>query len=341
MQLLHPSALPDAFLDCAPQDLNRILGGPTLVRLKGRRDPPIFLTILQHGNEPVGLHAVQSLLNKYPKGALPRSIWLFVANVAAAEQGERVLSGQQDFNRVWPGTELPFCPGTNLMRHVVDIVTEKPLFLSIDLHNNTGHNPHYACINQLDPEYLQLANLFGRTAVFFRQPVGVQSLAMSEYCPATTIECGKPDDQSGFSHATEFIDSCLHMKRLPDHPPAKGDLVLLRTSATVKVRPDIDFDFDGSAKDLHFRSDLDRFNFGLLKKGEVIAKIAPGIAMPLTATLDNGQDIAQNLFVIEGGKLKAGQDIIPSMATIDAAIVRQDCLFYHMEDMEASSGLQN
>lgn len=335
MQLARPDHLPDAFLTCPSTELNNLLGGPTLVHLKGRRDPPLFLTILQHGNEPVGFHAVQRILRKYQDSELPRSVWLFISNVAAAEQGARVLDHQQDFNRVWPGTELPDCPEGRIMREVVDTVTAGPLFLSIDLHNNTGRNPHYGCINRLDPEFLQLASLFGRTAVYFRQPVGVQSLAMSDHCPAITIECGKPEDESGIDHATGFIDDCLHMHHLPDHDPASGDLILLRTHATVKIRPEREFGFADDSTDVRFRPDLDRFNFGLIRKGEPLAELASDGELPLTATLDNGQDIGSELFHMREGKLIASVDIIPSMATTNAAIARQDCLFYVMEPMDS------
>lgn len=335
MQIARPERLPDAFLTCSSAELHGLLGRPTLVHLKGRRDPPLFLTILQHGNEPVGFHAVQRILRKYQDSELPRSIWLFISNVEAAAQGERVLSHQQDFNRVWPGTQLPPCPESRIMQEVVETVTAEPLFLSIDLHNNTGRNPHYGCINRLDPEFLQLASLFGRTAVYFRQPVGVQSLAMSEHCPAITIECGKPDDQSGVDDATRFVDDCLHMHHLPDHDPVSGDLILLRTRATVKILPERDFSFDGSSSDVRFRADIDQYNFGLFTKGEVIAELGSGGELPLTATLDNGQDIGADLFHIHDGKLVASIDIIPSMATTNAFVARQDCLFYVMEPMDS------
>ena len=33
------------------------------------------------------------------------------------------------------------------MRDVVEFVRRETPFASIDIHNNTGHNPHYACVN--------------------------------------------------------------------------------------------------------------------------------------------------------------------------------------------------
>ena len=68
------------------------------------------------------------------------------------------------------------------MRAVVDIMRERGVFASIDLHNNTGSNPHYACVNRLDNRYLHLATLFARTVVYFLRPTGVQSVS---YLPST------------------------------------------------------------------------------------------------------------------------------------------------------------
>ena len=63
-------------------------------------------------------------------------------------------------------------------------------YANIDIHNNTGNNPHYACITSLNDRYLHLARLFSRTIVHFKKPVGVQAAALAAICPAVTIECG-------------------------------------------------------------------------------------------------------------------------------------------------------
>jgi hypothetical protein len=80
-----------------------------------------------------------------------------------------------------------------MLRHVVEIVRHETPFASIDIHNNTGNNPHYACVNSFDEAHLHLARLFGRTVVYFEQPVGVQSAALAKICPAVTVECGRAE----------------------------------------------------------------------------------------------------------------------------------------------------
>lgn len=47
--------LPDGLLQARATDLARVLGGPTLIHLPGIRPEPLFVSILLHGNEDVGL----------------------------------------------------------------------------------------------------------------------------------------------------------------------------------------------------------------------------------------------------------------------------------------------
>ena len=97
-------ALPGGFLDCGARDLHLMLNGPTLIELAGERGPPLFVSILLHGNEDSGLGAVQRVIRNYQDGPLPRSLMLLVGNVEAACHGLRRLDGQPDYNRIWPGT---------------------------------------------------------------------------------------------------------------------------------------------------------------------------------------------------------------------------------------------
>jgi len=44
-------------------------------------------------------------------------------------------------------------------------------FASIDIHNDTELNPHYACVTRLEPQFIALARLFSRTIVHFERPL--------------------------------------------------------------------------------------------------------------------------------------------------------------------------
>ena len=127
-------------------------------------------------------------------------------------------------------------------------MSEKQLFASIDIHNNTGLNPHYSCVNKLEPEFLQLATLFGRFVVYFIRPKGVQSSAFAQYCPAVTLECGRPGQQYGVEHALDFVNAALQPNRNPSaRCSCAHDIDLFHTVAQVCVKDDIEFSFDDEA----------------------------------------------------------------------------------------------
>jgi succinylglutamate desuccinylase len=323
--------LPDGLLEVAADGLAELLGGPTLIHLPGRRPEPLFVSVLAHGNETTGFHAVQSLLQKYLDQELPRALSLFIGNVDAARQGQRYLDGQPDYNRVWPGTAHAECDETRMLQRVVDSMRARGAFASIDVHNNTGINPHYACINRIDNRFLHLASLFSRTVVYFIRPLGVQSMAMSQVCPAVTIECGKPSHEYGTAHARDYIDACLHLQALPDHPVASHDVDLFHTVATVKIPEQVSFGFDDEAVDLRLLSDIDHLNFRELPAGTPLGWLRDGTMLQLDVRDENDQDVQDRYFAVTDSRLITVRPLMPSMFTLDRDIIRQDCLGYLME----------
>ncbi|WP_132974481.1 M14 family metallopeptidase [Thiogranum longum] len=330
--MLHKvDTLPESFIDAQPEQLADLLGGPTLVHLQGRRERPLFVSVLLHGNETTGLLAVQALLQRYYDRELPRTLSLFIGNVDAARDGLRRLAGQPDYNRVWPGSECQDTPEKRMMSEVFDIMRERRPFASVDVHNNTGINPHYACINRVDHRYVQLASLFSRTLVYFTRPKGVQSLAFSETCPAVTVECGKVGQAAGEQHALEFLDACLHLNALPDQPVADHDVDVFHTVAIVRVPRSFSFGFGDVSADINFIEDLDHLNFRELPAGSTLAYLNDVTSLPLEASDEQGNEVAARYFTMKDGLLQTARPLMPSMFTLDERVIRQDCLGYLME----------
>ena len=330
--LLHQyDQLPDEFLDTEPRQLSNCLGGPALIHLPGRRKQPLFISVLLHGNETTGILAIQALLKQYQDTELPRAMSLFVGNVEAASDGLRRLAGQPDYNRVWPGSVHEDCPELRMMKEVCDIMRSHQPFASVDIHNNTGINPHYACINRIDDRFIQLASLFSRTLVYFIKPEGVQSMAFAQLCPSITVECGKVGQGAGISHAQDFIDACLHLSEIPDHPPAAHDVDLYHTVAIVKIPHSYSFGFGGQAVDICFVDDMDRLNFRELPAGTTLAQLDGVTDLPLEAWDESGIDRAERYFHVKQDLLQTSKLFMPSMFTLDERVIRQDCLGYIME----------
>jgi len=330
--------LPEGVLDCAPDELASLLPGPSLVHLPGRRPEPLFVSVLLHGNEPTGLHAVQRLLHHYVGRELPRALSVFFGNVAAAQEGVRRLPGQPDYNRVWPGGDDLSSPEAQMMARIVDIMRERRVFASIDIHNNTGLNPHYACVNELRNENLQLATLFGRTVVYFITPRGTQSAAMTRHCPAVTLECGKPGEARGVAHATEFVEACLHLAAVPDSPVAEHDIDLFHTVARVTVPEDVEFAFAPAEAPLVFPRDLEHMNFQEMPAGTPFATCRLADPLCLAVQDEQGRDVARRYFRRNGEVIELRRRVMPSMLTLDARVIRQDCLCYLMERLRLPHG---
>lgn len=321
--------IPNGFLDCAAESLINVLPGPTLFDLPGRDPRPLFVSVLLHGNEDSGLRAAQQTLKRYKNRELPRSLLLFVGNVAAAAANLRKLPSQLDYNRIWPGTPTPCAPEANLAREVFEYAAERRPLASIDIHNNTGWNPHYACIRTLERPFIDLARLFSRTIVHFQRPLGVQAAAFSRLCPSITVECGKAGANSATEHATELIESCLAMADIPNHPIAPRDIDLLRTFVIVKVPAGASFSFDGSAAQFRFRPDIDRLNFSELDAGASLGALGDHTARLEIASGDGAENLP-DCFDYSDGNIRLAQSAIPAMLTLDPRAIRQDCLCYLM-----------
>ncbi len=332
MSLINQSyGLPKELLTATSASLHSLFPEPTLFHIPGKHKEPLFISVMLHGNEPTGFLALQKLFIKYQKQELPRSLSFFLGNTEAASFGKRRLQDQPDFNRIWPGTEFPESKETRMTQQIVDIMQSRNIFASIDVHNNTGLNPHYACINKLENQYLQLGALFGRLIVYFTRPKGVQSAAFAEICPAVTLECGKPGHQHGVDHAFEYLNSCLHLSELPTQAVHPQDIDIYHTVAQVKVNDEVNFSFNNTDSELLFDKELERMNFTEIAAGTQFGTVNNHSGIPLNAKDETGKVVTEQFFSIVDNKLQVTKSSMPAMLTLDENVIRQDCLCYLME----------
>ena len=326
--------LPDGLLDLEATALGEILDGPTLIHLPGRRPQPLFVSVLQHGNEISGWDAIRRLLkSRYQRDPLPRSLILFIGNVRAAARGRRHLADQPDFNRCWPGSDSVPTIWHDVFAEITEHVRLRKPFASIDIHNNTGLNPHYSAVNRIEPRRLNLAAHFSRTVIYFTEPRGVQSMAFGEFCPAVTLECGLSGQSDGSDHAMTFLDTVLNLTEIPDRPPSPENLELYSMFATVTVPSEVKFSFRGAdgISQLLLPPDLDRMNFREMPPGTHLGSVPEEPALLLRARSHDGQDLSQHCFMLEDGQILTRRPLMPAMLTTDEFVVRNDCLCYLME----------
>lgn len=326
--------LPDSFLGCRARDLHLILRGPTLIELPGKSKRPLFVSVLLHGNEDSGLGAVQRVLGGYRAGLLPRSLMLFIGNVEAARHGLRRLEAQPDYNRIWPGTPSDcYTDEARLMAEVHSRVLGRHAFAAIDLHNNTGRNPHYSVVCDLNPQTLGIAALFARRVVRFRGIAGTSTASFAGLIPAVTAECGLPGHAANEKAAGQFVNAVLNLNKLPRGASESGAYDLYHTLGVVRLRDDVTFLFGTGEASLHFDPTIDRHNFVELPPGTTFgATVHP---MPLCMIDEAGRDVAEHYFAVSGGELKLRREVVPAMLSTDRRVVRQDCLCYLMERLTA------
>ena len=324
--------MPAGLLELQATQLHEALQGPTLIHLQGRNPQPLFVTVLQHGNETSGWDAVRRLLKShYEFDQLPRSLSILIGNTAAAEHRLRRLDDQLDYNRCWPGGVYADSDIGKMFQQVTDRVSSLTPIAALDFHNNTGLNPHYAAINRIRPEFLRLASYFSSKVVYFTIPLGTQSLSLSRFCPSATLECGQASNTLGTDHSMAFLETCLHLNDIPTTPLSADDVHLFHMVATVRVHEDALFGFGHVPTDISFRANLDVLNFQELPRGISLGEINGGPARPLVATDIDGVDVTDQYFRFDRGQIETVREIMPSMLTPDRRVIQQDCLCYLMD----------
>ena len=321
--------LPDGFFDINTANIRSLFPNPTLIQLDGQSKDFLFISILLHGNEYSGLRVMQRLLAGYAND-LPRSILLFVGNVRAAEANLRHLPDQVDYNRCWPGTQMEPSPTSQMARRIIEIAHGMPLFAAIDIHNNTGKNPHYACITDTNGRNQNLAAKFNRIAMVYKHK-GVCTMAFDGICPATTLECGLPGDPAGLEQACRLLEDMLTLEKLPEDPPPREQLHLVESHLNLHIPKHVSYEFDTAADvDLKFEHDIEARNFTLMDPQQVFGHTR--IDRPIQVLDADNHDVTDEVLRIEQGKIYFNQTLMPAMITRDKLVIQQDCLCHLLQD---------
>ncbi|MCO4753461.1 MAG: succinylglutamate desuccinylase/aspartoacylase family protein [Bacteriovoracaceae bacterium] len=329
MNLSIHKNVPEGLIDITVQDLHAKYPGPFLVHLKGQKEEALFLSVLLHGNEVTGLFALQKLLKKYQDKELPRDLIILVGNTKAAAQGQRHLEDQPDYNRIWRGGDSP---EAKLIDQVMAYVREFKLFANIDVHNNTGMNPYYGCVNVCKPKYLHLASGFSDKTVYFTEPKEVESMAFAPLCPSVTVEAGLPGKAEGVDRVVQFVEEIMALDSFNENfDPSKVNV--FHTIGRIKISKEAKVDFlnsKDSDSDFSFIGNLETKNFSFLPQGTLLGFCKNPSLIKVVG--NNGEDITEHFIRIENNQIITSKMFIPSMFTQDLYILKEDCLGYVMEE---------
>ena len=300
------ASLPAAIAQLPAPALAEALGGPTLFDLRKPDVPPLFVSVLLHGNETSGWDAVRRLVDEISSA----SLLLFVGNVEAARRDVRSMPDGPDFNRVWGGGDTQEAA---IADEVTAFVAAARPYLAVDVHNNTGDNPPYAVVTDTCPRTLSVARAFARRALLTAQPDGFLSRRFADFCTAVTVEVGMPRDAESTERATSFLARLLASATAPDDDPA--DLALFETTARVLLA-------DGAVID----PTAQRFNFRSAPAGTALTRSGP-----LVAEDASGADVTRAYLAHENGAMVLKHDTHLAMYTGSEESARLDCLCYLLQ----------
>ena len=315
-------------LECTAIQLAEALNGPTLFDLSKPSKDPLFVSVLLHGNETSGWEAIRKLFSVSPKLSQTSSTLVFVGNVLAAKSGVRKLDDQPDYNRVWNGGHAV---EHRLAEDIVSFVRQKKPWCSIDIHNNSGPNPHYSVIADLNPATLALASAFSSLAIYAKQPTGTLTQAFSDFCTSIAIEAGMPTDPGGSESVRVFIEQLLSENQ-----------VVERSSEFLKIFDNhirVTMGSGSTYKDRTFpelNPELDAFNFQNLPAGSLICNLKDH-SVEIRANDEELKDVTDDYLIVENSEVRLRRDVIMSMYTRDPSIATQDCICYFLRPIESQS----
>ena len=327
--------IPEGFLNIKPRDITKLISSPTIIQLKGEIEPPLFISLLLHGNEFSGLIILQEILKKFGK-RLPRSLIVFMGNPKACAKGVRHLEDQPDFNRIWKEEKYP------LAKSVLQYVRGQEIYAAVDIHNNTGQNPLYSCISRKETEFIKLAQNFSEDVIYFTRPNTVLSIALSRQAPALVTECGLPGDSQGITSGIKFIENLLSGEEQWKEADIKiPHIYSTHASLFIDSDSNISFDLQSDLKSNHFylTDQLDKFNFMEIPVGTVLGKVKEPERIKLID--NNGVNVFNQFFSIVENNWIVKTSFIPSMFTKDARVAKSDCLGYVMKKILIADFLKN
>lgn len=329
------SEIPPGLLDCRADELHDLLDGPALIHVRGDVEPPLFVSVLLHGNETSGWDGLRRCLQNAT--LLPRSLFVFIGNVEAAAAELRVLPGQQDFNRIWRDAAGP---GGVLAGELDAALRGIELFAAVDLHNNTGHNPFYSVLTEVDDRNLGLAYLFSDKAVYIQEPDSTLTQRFTGRCPAVTLEVGPVGDPRCDERVVDYLERCLALEEVP--VASFFELQLFEALARVHVRGGVDFSFAGEHTFVSGEGDtplvltggVEAINFHEFAAGARFASSNLDVHSVLEVLDPSHKDVTARFFECIDGEILLKETVVPAMYTTDPFVIRQDCLCYFMSRMD-------
>ncbi|MBQ0711753.1 MAG: succinylglutamate desuccinylase [Porticoccus sp.] len=313
------------------------LGGPTIIHLNGRDNSRcrVMVTLL-HGNEPSGLKAIHQLLRLGCQPEVTLLLAVVYVDAALAEPlfSHRFLPGQQDMNRLFTP---PFegCQGA-VAKALLEIIREAHPEAVIDIHNTSGEGPAFTVCVEPHTRYLDLATLFTHRLIITGHRLGALMEVSDLGCPVLTVECGGSmqvqSDEVAYQGLTRFITRPQLYTSV-----ALEEMDIYHHPVRLELNEGGQLCYDHEPRlnmDITLPDHIDRRNFGVVRPDTALAWLGPRGIRVLRALDERGEDVIDDLFVEEGGKLYPRTTLKLFMATTNPDIAISDCLLYAVKETD-------
>ena len=302
------------------RDLHRFLRGSTVFDLRRGDVRPLFISTLLHGNETSGWDAIRRFVVDYPEA----SIVLFIGNVQAAAQNMRHLPHEVDFNRIW--RQEPW------QSNLSDLLTKFKPWCGIDVHNNSGPNPHYSVVTDTRTQTLALATLFSNKVIFTDHTLDILAHCVSFHCPALTIEVGTVEDPDSEERAYGFLKRLNQIGSVPD--VLQCEPKTYATIGIVKVEHE-----NGSLENYPtFHPSLKQMSFKTLRAGTPFVNRLPSDWEVNVSDPSHDHDLTDDFLEFRDQSVFLKRDVVMSMFTHKPILAVQDCVCYFLKSTSLTYG---
>jgi len=318
--------------------------GLTVIDINGENNNEWrVISTLLHGDEPSGLIAIHRWLTN--ENTLPRpktNIRIIISSVEAATYQHlfrhRYLPNGIDLNRCFNEKSIRsseyqdhqhidgYIERAKLIASAIHEVNPKAI---IDLHNTSGNGPAFAVSTLINPNVLSITSYFCDTLIL--SDISIGALMEHDFpCPVVTIECGgRVDDQAhevAYNGIKQFVQCDSHCVL----PQDKAVQILYKPLRLV-IKTDRKLSFsehDEGYSGVTLRKNIEQFNYGGCCDGLLLGWLDDNGLENLEMLNDQGINVIDKYFKVDDNKLLCATNLKIFMASKQTDIVRSDCLFY-------------
>ena len=201
----------------------------------------------------------------------------------------------------------------------------------VDMHNTSGSGPGFGVAVSVDARHRALVSQFTSTLVTNDLRLGALMEISEHLFPTVTIECGGRLDEDAHQLAWQGLQGYMRAENVFTDELAERKLDVFRNPVRLEVSEGCGLVYADRVQagfELTLNSDIEKYNFEFITRGTSIGWTSSNDLSCFSAHNMQQQSVVEHLLAIDQGQVVVTQDLKLFMATSDADIARNDCLFY-------------